>query len=138
MCEVRAEWVRAAKKPRPLLIQIVDPGCARVRDEVGIAVSIHIGHHEGDDQIVDVQPLPWRVEEKRIASSRDPGSEFDPIANAVAIEIGAQRIGLREIRDAAARRGCRSSRGSAGASRRSARVNDAVAVQGICDLNPSL
>lgn len=125
------------KKAAPLINPDVDPGCSRVRDEVGIAVPIHIGQYEGDDQIVAPEPLPLLRGGEADRELARPWLEFNPIANAVAIEIGAHRVRLGEIRD--------EQRGEA-ANRREdqlprdqrARVNDAVAVQGTCDLNPSL
>ena len=125
------------KKAAPLINPDVDPGRARVRDEVRIAVPIHIGQHKGDDQIPGPELLPLLRGGEADRELARPRLEFNPIANAVAIEVGPHRVRLGEIRD--------EQRGEA-ANRREdqlprdqrARVNDAVAVQGICDLNPSL
>jgi len=125
------------KKAAPSINPDADPGRSRVRDEVGIPVPIHIGQYEGNDQIVDAQPLPSLRGGEANRELARPSLEFNSIANAVAVEISPHRVRLGETRD--------EQRGEA-ANRREdqlprdhrVRVNDAVAVQGICDLNPSL
>jgi len=125
------------KKAAPLVNPDVDAGCSGVRDQVGIAIPIHIGQYEGDDQVVDPQPLPLLRGGEADRELARPSLEFNSIANAVAIEIGPHRVRLGEIRD--------EQRGEAAHRREDqlprdhrTRVDDAMAVQEICDLNPPL
>ena len=73
------------------------PELARSGDEIGIAIVIDVGDQEFDDQVVCRQALP-------LVRSGEPDGKFvrvatgfDPVANAIAVEIGPQRIRLGQI-----------------------------------------
>jgi hypothetical protein len=118
----------------------VDPdsnsGSSGAGDQIGIAIAIDIRDHDFDDQIPRLQPVPAPDCRKSDGEFGRSGARLDAIVKAIAVDIRARTLRLRDIwnqqrRDAAQG----SDQQSVDGDDRS--VDDAVASQGSCDLNPA-
>jgi hypothetical protein len=119
---------------------LVDPdsksGSSGAGDQIGISIAIDIRDHEFDDQIARLRPVPAPHCRKSDGKFGRPGARRDAIVKAIAVDIRARTLRLRDIwnqqrRDAAQG----SDQQSVDGDDRS--VDDAVASQGSCDLNPA-
>jgi len=75
----------------------VDPDlqtvAARAGEHVGPSVPIDVRHDETQDHVAGAQLLHDRRAGQANVQLRDPRREIDAIVNAIAVEIGMQRVG---------------------------------------------